>query len=176
MKYVTSKTDCENLFIKYAYAAIRNSGQFEKDCIKWKALPDKDKKTNKQCRTFFGKSYNIYNTSQNSLALAGVANSVQQVQELEQATCNGFISISERQEEQDAVNARQDAINASVLQMVTSRSTDGVDDNATAFSAMTVSSAVKDRRIEELELKFRRANSNTVPPPTGNTNGGSSFP
>jgi hypothetical protein len=184
MKYVTSKTDCEKLFIKYAYAAIQNSGQFEKDCIKWKTLPDKDKKTSKQCRTFFGKSYNIYNTSQNSLALAGVANSVQQVQELEQATRNGFISISERQEEQDAVNARQDAINASVLQMVAARSTDGVDDNTTAFSAMTVSSAVKDRRIEELEIQLRRANSNsnsnsnsnTAPPPTDNTSGGSSFP
>jgi hypothetical protein len=71
-------------------------------------------------------------------------------QELEQATRNGFISISERQEEQDAVNARQDAINASVLQMVAARSTssDGIDDAATAFSAMTASSAVKDRRIE----------------------------
>jgi hypothetical protein len=45
MKYITSKTDCEKLFIKYAYAAIRNSGQFEKDCIKWKALADKDKQT-----------------------------------------------------------------------------------------------------------------------------------
>jgi hypothetical protein len=178
MKYVTSKTDCEKRFIKYAYAAIQNSGQFEKDCIKWKALSDKDKKTSKQCRTFFGKSYNIYNTLQNSLALAGVANSVQQVQELEQATRNGFISISERQEEQDAVNARQDAINASVLQMVAARSTDGVDDNATAFSAMTVSSAIKDKRIEELELQLRRvnSNSNTVPPPTGSTSGGSSFP
>jgi hypothetical protein len=176
MKYVTSKTDSEKLFIKYAYAAIWNSGQFEKDCIKWKALPDKDRKTNKQCQTFFGKSYNIYDTSQNSLALAGVANSVQQVQELEQATRNGFISISERQEEQDAVNARQDAINTSVLQIVASRSTDGVDNNATVFSAMTFSSAIKDKRIKELELQLRRANSNTVPPPTGNTNGGSSFP
>jgi hypothetical protein len=79
MKYVTTKTDCEKLFIKYAYAAIRNSGQFEKDCFKWKALADKNKATSKQCQTFFGKSYNTYNTSQNSLALAGVANSVQQV-------------------------------------------------------------------------------------------------
>jgi hypothetical protein len=85
--------------------------------------------------------------------LAGVANSVQQLQELEQATRNGFISISERQEEQDAINARQDAINASVLQMVAARSTDGVDNNATAFSAMTASSAVKDKRIEDLELQ-----------------------
>jgi hypothetical protein len=106
MKYVTSKIVIEKLFIKHAYyAAIQNGGQFEKDCIKWKSLPDKDKKTNKQCRTFFGKSYNIYNTSQNSLVLAGVVNSVQQVQELEQATRNGFISISERQEEQDVVNS-----------------------------------------------------------------------
>jgi hypothetical protein len=156
MKYVTSKTYSEKLFTKYAYAAIQNSGQFEQDCIKWIALPDKDMKTNNQCRIFFGKSYNSYNTSQNSLALAGLANSVQQVQELEQATCDGFISISERQEEQDAVNARQDAINASVLQMVATRSTssDGIDDAATAFSAMTTSSAVKDRRIDNLELQL----------------------
>jgi hypothetical protein len=125
------------------------------------------------------KSYNnIYNTSQNSLALAGVANSVQQIQELVQATRSGFISISERQEEQDAVNACKDVINASVLQMVASRSADGMDDNATAFSAMTASSAVKDRRVEDLELKLRRANSNfnTGPPPTGGSSGGSAFP
>jgi hypothetical protein len=110
--------------------------------------------------------------------LAGVANSVQQVQELEQATRSWFISINERQEEHDAVNARQDAINASVLQMVASRSTDGMDDNATAFSAMTASSAVKDKRIEDLELQLRRANSssNTGPPPTGSTSEASSFP
>jgi hypothetical protein len=52
------------------------------------------------------------------LASAGVANSVQQVQELEQATRSGFISIQDKQDEQDAVNTRQEAINASVLQMV----------------------------------------------------------
>jgi hypothetical protein len=110
--------------------------------------------------------------------LAGVANSAQQVQELEQAIRSGFISIKERQEEQDAVNARQDAINASVLQMVASRSADGMDDNATAFSAMTASSAVKDRRIKDLEAQLRRANSNsnTGPPPTGGSSGGSAFP
>jgi hypothetical protein len=109
--------------------------------------------------------------------LAGVANSVQQVLELEQATCNGFISIKERQEEQDAVNARQDATNASVLQMVASRSTDGADNNATEFTAMTASSAVKDKRIEDLESQLRRANSNfTTVPPTGSSSGGSVFP
>jgi hypothetical protein len=45
-----------------------------------------------------------------------------------------------KQEEQDARNARQEAINATVLQMAASRSTtggDGIDDNATAFSALT---------------------------------------
>jgi hypothetical protein len=67
-------------------------------------------------------------------------------------------------------------INASVLQMVAARSTtggDGIDDNATAFSALTASSAVKDRRIIDLELQLRRANTNPTPPPTG---GGSAFP
>jgi hypothetical protein len=31
---------------------------------------------------------------------------------------------------------------------------DGIDDNATAFSALTASSAVKDRRIIDLELQL----------------------
>ena len=55
---------------------------------------------------------------------------------------------------------------------------DGVDDNATAFSALSVSSAVKDRKIKKLELQLWRANStsNTIPPPTGSTSGGSAFP
>jgi hypothetical protein len=112
------------------------------------------------------------------LSLAGVANNVQQVQELEQATRDGFISIRDRQEEQDAVNTRQDAINASVLQMVASRSTysDSIDDAAAAFSALTACPAVKDRRIINLELQLRHANTNTIPPPTGSTSGGSAFP
>jgi hypothetical protein len=104
------------------------------------------------------------------LASAGVANSVQQVQELEQAIHSGFISIQDKQDEQDAVNTRQEAINASA------RSTtggDSMDDNATAFSALTASSAVKDRRIIDLELQLRCANTNPTPPPTG---GGSAFP
>ena len=96
----------------------RNSGQFESACIKWKALPSADKKTNKQCRAFFGKKYNVYHTSQNSLGLAGVANSAQQVQELEQVTHNGFRAIGERQNAQSAVNTRQEEINASVMQMI----------------------------------------------------------
>jgi hypothetical protein len=60
--------------------------------------------------------------------------------------------------------------------MVAARSTtggDGIDDNATAFSALTASSAVKDRRIIDLEVQLRHANTNTIPPPTG---GGSAFP
>jgi hypothetical protein len=59
--------------------------------------------------------------------------------------------------------------------MVAARSTtDAIDDNATAFSALTASSAVKDRRIIDLELQLRRANTNTIPPlPSG---GGSAFP
>jgi hypothetical protein len=60
--------------------------------------------------------------------------------------------------------------------MVAARSTtggDGIDDNVTAFSALTASSAVKDRRIIDLELQLRRANTSTIPPPSG---GDSAFP
>jgi hypothetical protein len=60
--------------------------------------------------------------------------------------------------------------------MVAARSTtggDGIDDDATAFSALTASSAVKDRRIIDLELQLWCANTNPTPPPT---DGGSAFP
>ena len=96
----------------------------------------------------------MYHTSQNSLGLAGVANSAQQVQELEQVTHNGFRAIGERHNAQSAVNTRQEEINASVMQMIAARG-GGMDDNATAFSAMTANSAVQDRRIAELEALLR---------------------
>ena len=103
MKYI-DQAQADAQFIKYVYAAIRNSGQFEEACIKWKALPAADKTINRQCRAFFSKKHNVYHTSQNSLALAGVANSVRQVQELVHATHNGFCAIGKQQQEQAAVN------------------------------------------------------------------------
>ena len=145
---------------------------FEEACIKWKALPAADKTINRQCRAFFSKKYNVYHTSQNSLALAGVANSVQQVQELEQVTHNGFCAIGERHEEQSAVNNRQEAINASVMQMIAARGSDGVDNNVTAFLAMTANSAVQDRRIAELEALLRTSAITASPPSTGGGTGG----
>jgi hypothetical protein len=156
MKSIGTK-EWDKTFIKYAYSAISNSGQFDTACLKWAALPLKDRSTTKQCRAYFDKKYDTFEASQDSLAIAGIANSVQQVQDLEQATRSGFISIQDKQEEQDARNARQEAINATVLQMAASRSTtggDGIDDNATAFSALTASSAVKDRQIIDLELQL----------------------
>ena len=171
MQYIDqAQTDTQ--FIKYVYAAIRNSGQFEEACIKWKALPAADRTTNRQCRAFFSKKYNVYHTSQNSLALAGVANSVQQVQELEQVTHKGFRAMGERHEEQSAVNNRQEAINASVMQMIAARGSDGVDDSATAFSAMTANSAVQDRRIAELEALLRTSTITASPTSTGGGTGG----
>ena len=174
MKYIT-KAQGNAQFIKYVYAAIRNSGQFEEACIKWKALPSGDRKTNKQCRAFFSKKYNVYRTAQNSLSLAGVANSVQQVQELKQATRNGFITNGEQQQEQVAVNTRQEAINASVLQMVAARS-DGMDDSATTFSALTASSVGKDKRIEELEALLQSSDITAASTTTGTSGGRGAFP
>jgi hypothetical protein len=75
-------------------------------------LPIKDRSTTKQCRAYFDRKYNTFEASQDSLAIAGIANSVHQVQDLEQATRSGFISIQDKQEEQDARNARQEAINS----------------------------------------------------------------
>jgi hypothetical protein len=134
-----NEKEWDKTFIKYVYTAISNSGQVDTACLKWSALPKADRSKTKQFRAYFDKKYDIFESSQYSLSLAGVANSVQQVQDLEQASRSGFITIQDKQDEQDAVNTRQEAINASVLQMVAARSTtgNGIDDNATAFSALT---------------------------------------
>jgi hypothetical protein len=102
-----TKKECEKVFIKYVYIAISNSGQFDTACLKWKALPEADRSKNKQCRAYFERKYEIFESSQDSLASAGVANSVQQVQDLEQATRSGFITIQDKQDKQDALNTRR---------------------------------------------------------------------
>jgi hypothetical protein len=56
MEFIT-RAECNKVFIKYVYTAIKDSGQFDTACIKWQALPVKDRKTNKQCRDYFGKKY-----------------------------------------------------------------------------------------------------------------------
>jgi hypothetical protein len=42
MKAITEK-ECDKTFIKYAYTAISNSGQFDTACLKWSALPKADR-------------------------------------------------------------------------------------------------------------------------------------
>jgi hypothetical protein len=82
MKAINNK-EWDKTFIKYVYTTISNSGQFDTACLKWSALPIKDRLTTKQCRAYFDKKYDTFEALQDSLSLAGVANSVQQVQDLE---------------------------------------------------------------------------------------------
>ena len=117
----------------------------------------------------------VHSLVRSTLSLAGVANSVQQVQELKQATRNGFITNGEQQQEQVAVNTRQEAINVSVLQMVAARS-DGMDDSVTTFSAMTASSVGKDNRIKELEALLQSSDITAASTTTGTSGGRGAFP
>jgi hypothetical protein len=121
----------DRTFIKYVYNAIRGSGQFEGACIKWKALPENDRSTIAQIRTFFSRKYDIFDAQQNALHQAGVANSVQ-FQELQQATSHALISVRDRLEQQDA----------NILQI--KLSSNNGDNSASVFSAMTAHSAQKD--------------------------------
>jgi hypothetical protein len=68
-------TNISKTCVKYVYSAIRGSGQFEATCIKWKALPAKERATMSQIRTFFGEKYYVYDAQTNSLHSVGVANS-----------------------------------------------------------------------------------------------------
>jgi hypothetical protein len=131
--------DISKTYVKYVYSAIRGSGQFETACIKWKALPAEERATMSQIRTFFGKKCDVYDAQTNSLHSAGVANSVQ-LQELQQITNDGVISVRDQQQEQDNQQEEQDTFNNTILQMVKSNV---MDDNATTFSAMTMNTAKK---------------------------------
>jgi hypothetical protein len=95
MKAINEK-EWDKTFIKHVYTAISHSGQFNTACLEWSALPIKDRSTTKQCCAYFDKKYDTFEASQDSLSLAGVANSVQQVQDLEEATRSGFISIQDK--------------------------------------------------------------------------------
>jgi hypothetical protein len=152
--------DVHRTFIKYVYNAIRGSGQFEGACIKWKALPDYDRQTIDQIRTFFSRKYDTFDAQQNSLHQAGVANSVQ-FQELQQATTDALISVRDRLEQQDA----------NILQIKSSNNNG--DDSASVFLAMTAHLALKDRQIEELQAQLRTQRLNSTPEGGGGSGGNS---
>jgi hypothetical protein len=135
--------DVDRTFVKYVYNAIRGSGQFEGACIKWNALPENDRHTIAQIRTFFSRKYYIFDAQQNPLHQAGVANSVQ-FQELQQATTDALISVRYQLEQQDA----------NILQ-IKATNNNGGDNSATVFLAMTAHSALKDRHIKDLQAQLR---------------------
>ena len=148
--------DLNKTFVKHVYLAIRESGQFESACIKWKALPPTERETVAQIRTFFSRKYDVFDAQQNSLHHSGIANSVQ-LQEILQATSDGLSHVRDRQQEQDtrqrlqeARQEKQDAFNTTLMQLAKSKPTD-IDDTVTTFSAMTAHLAVQEQRIAELE-------------------------
>ena len=151
------------LSIKFVYNAIQKTGQFPHACEKWKALPPIERETFRQIRVFFGNKYKVYDAQQNSLHQVGVANSVQ-LQDLQQATSDGFTSVRDQQVQQANFNTR-------ILQMVQARNNDEMDDAATAFSALTVHSALKDKRIEDLEARLRSSSTITTQGSTVGTPG-----
>jgi hypothetical protein len=116
-------------------------------------------------KTYFGDKYKVYDAQRLSLHQAGVANSVQLQEEEEQATRDEIRTLREDQAD----------FNNALIHMVQDKTDGGLDDTATAFSAMTVHSALKDRRIEELEAQnsqLQSSSNTTIPPFQGDGNPG----
>jgi hypothetical protein len=134
--------DCDRTCVHYIYNVIRKTRQFDPACFKWKALPSNERATLRQIKTYFGDKYKVYDTQWLSLHQAGVANSVQ-LQEEQQATRDEIRTLREDQAD----------FNTALIHMVQDKTDGGLDDVATAFSALTAHSALKDRRIEELEAQ-----------------------
>ena len=134
--------EMDKTFNKFAYIAIRGSGQFDSACIKWKALDAVD--PNIQLTM-------VFDAQQDSLHQAGVANSVQ-LQDLLQATSDQLVLVTTEQQEQRAHNA-------TVLQMIkTKNSSSDADETASTMSAMTAHTAVQERqqrRIAQLEAQVQ---------------------
>jgi hypothetical protein len=133
--------DCDRTCVHYIYNVIRKTGQFDPACFKWKALPPDERATLRQIKTYSGDKYKVvYDAQRLSLHQAGVANSVQ-LQEDQQATREEIRTFKESQAD----------FNTAIIHMVQDKTDGGLDDAATAFSAMTAHSALKDRRTENLE-------------------------
>jgi hypothetical protein len=82
------------------------------------------------------------------------------------------MSVRDRLEEQDNFVEEQVNFNNTILQMVKSNT---MDDNATAFSAMTMNTAAKDRRIEELEAQIQSHRLRSTPEGGNSVGGGNSY-
>jgi hypothetical protein len=106
-----------------------------------------------QIKTYFGDKYKVFDAQRLSLPQAGVANSVQ-LQEEQQATRDAIRTLREDQADS----------NTAIIHMVQDKTDGGLDDAATAFSAMTAHPALKDKRIEELEAQNSQLRSNTTLP------------
>ena len=149
--------EMDKTFCEYTYNAIKNSGQFESACIKWKALDTANQllpvpvpATALAMKEFFKKKYDVFDANNDSLRIAGIANNVQ-LQALVQATND---QMAQLRSEQQATRAAQ----STVLQILKEKTSSDADDTATTLSAMTAHTAVQDRqqqRIDDLEALLR---------------------
>jgi len=79
-------------FIKHTYLAIKDTKEFTKSCIEWKAKPLASRSTEIQIRTFFNRKYRVYDAQHSKLAEAGIANHVE-MQNIMQAQQNELTAM-----------------------------------------------------------------------------------
>ena len=88
-------------FIEATYMAVKRTREFNKDCEKWKRLPEAQRNTKDLCRTYFRDQYKEFNSQRDTLHDVGVANAaVQDLQGGLQVAQNQVAALQLQLEEQ----------------------------------------------------------------------------
>lgn len=86
------------------YMAIKNTGQFETACVKWKLKQPANRATKQQSMIHFGEAYEIFDAKNNTLHTAGIANNAE-LQSSVQTAQDNINTIQDKLAQSKADNA-----------------------------------------------------------------------
>ena len=134
--------------IEYTYMDIKNTGEFNTDCEKWKQLPEDECNTEELCREYFLKRYNEFDSKQGSLHNIGVANTV--VQELE-----GGLQVAQNQVAELQLQLKEQQNELNCLKMVQTQpiaATASTGDETSTMSQLTAMTA----ELAKLQTQYQQ--------------------
>ena len=157
-------------YIQKMYMAIKNTMQFDKYCVQWKAKPLLQRNTEALCQTYFLEAYNEFDAQRDSLHEVDVANAI--AEDLE-----GGLQVAQNQiaELLAKLNAQQQDFasfkTAATATITASNDNSKIISQMTAITSQHASDMLQMRQQNELLRQQLAQQLQTIPVPNnGNTN------